>query len=560
MVKISLKELNEEYKKLIQNPLFQQWRKTHKENVGFYNGNLFLDYETMQKLQKQGVKPLSCNLIAPTVNVLLGIEIQNEYRIKVNVTNMTDDARDFEDAINQYFCVLQNKEEFAGNLRRALKDSVIGGIGFVRVCYKDHQPQVEYINPLNIVWDFTDKTPDFTGQYTIVTWENLHKSEIRLRYGLKNYAKLRFEDDYSIAKYDDDELEHDLSQYKYPNRVYTFRKKEVMKGWQGYTEEGELVQTIKEDIAKVLQETEETQLAVNTNTVICQGIILDRNIEEPVVVGGEIPIIPMIYQRDDKFIPKGLVSTIRDLQMGFNLSFSRITAYANTEKTHAYISNVNDRELLVNNPELLIRPNAVVILTPQDKIETIRPNEAVQQQARLIETYMEFIKKASGIEDESKGIQTNAQSGIAQQQRDINSLRCNAFLYDNFKRFKKRIGGLILQQLQNSFDTDIVVRMLDDEEKNVLVLNQVIEDADGNIQIINDLSTKKWNISIEQSPADSTTRAQKRLDLLSIAQTPLAPYIMKSKEWLGLFVSNPGKVMKEIQETTMQEQGLQPQK
>lgn len=550
---VSIEELNREYRKLIQHPSFLNWREDYQAFLDWYSGKNSIKKTRIKELKNQGIDPLNCNVIAPLVNVLLGIEIQNEYRIKVNVTNMTDDARNFEDGINQYFCVLQNNEEFIKNIRLALKDCLIGGLGFVRVCYKNHEPQLDYIDPLHIVLDFNDDTYNFSRQNSVVIWEDLHENDIKLKYGAKQCSSLKFGRQEYARKYFSNDLEGDLISTFKDNRVYTFYKKEITPGWEGEDGEGNIVKTVNEELADKLNNVYDTTLTINTNTVICQGKIIARNAAEPIVVNGEIPIVTMVYNREAGEAPRGLVQQLTNLQEGFNIALSRLTAYVNTEKTYAYIENVADRELLVNNPDLLVRPNAVVVLTPQDKIETVRPLEAINYQTQLLTNYLDLMKKTSGVEDETKGIPTNAVSGVAQQQRDISSMRCNAFLYDNFKTFKKRIGKHILQQLQNSFDTDIVVRMLDDDEKQAVVLNHVVQREDGSYEILNDLSLQKWNISIEQAPADSTTRLQKRLDLLSLSQTPLAPYIMKSKEWLGLFVSNPAKVLKEIQETTAQE-------
>lgn len=553
-------ELERIYRRLVQNDLFLKWRANIEFSYKLYSGEFIASEASLESLARQKIKPLKCNLLAPVINVLTGVEIQNEYRIKANITNMADDARDLEDGLNQYLMVLQNKGEFATSLRRALKDCIIGGLGFVRVWYEQHEHRVSYIPPYNVAIDFSDITPNFSKQYSVVTWEDLHPEEIKSRFGLDTFNKLSF-DETNLLRHQTLTSASFLSSSLYAsdiqNRLFTFRLRETVPGYCGRLEE-KYIHTDDKKIAPFLEECKEEEVTVNKIYTVCQGQIIDEKLEEPKVINGEIPIIPLVFLRDYQLLPRGLCCQLADLQESFNIALSRATAFANTEKIFIYAQDPSIRALLSEekNVSLVTRPNAVVVLSPEDRVEIVRPNEAIAQQARIMEQCVFLIKKVSGIEDDSKGTPTNAVSGVAQQQRDIHSLRTNAFIYDNFKEFKKRLGKIILQQLVYSADTDIAVKLLDEGEQRCILLNHVVTTREGKTLLLNDVSAQQWNISIEQAPVDTSTRTQQRLDLLSIAQTPFAPYILKSKEWLGLFVSNPGKVMKEIQETIQQEQQL----
>lgn len=569
--KVKIETLDEYYKELVAHPLFTSWRENHDKSLGFYSGDLIINQNTKELLTTQGVDPIACNLIAQNVNSLCGIEIQNSYRIKVNVTNDTADARNFEDAINQYLTNLQNDQAFESAVRSAFKDAIIGGLGFVSVRYVNHKPEVHYINPYNIAIDFRDNSRMFDRQQVVFTWEDLHENEIKLQYGLSNYNRLKFnkgvQNRHEVFTYANitetkqclQTLAQSLTDTEFQNRVFTAYCVEVVDGWQGSiitesTVDGHdntvVVKTIDPQIGIKLPNAERVPTSVVIKTSICQGKILKQELEEPVVMDGQIPIIPMVYQRGYNFEPKGLVNQIEDVQEGFNIAFSRLNAYANTAKTIATIANVNTRQQFVENPENAIKPNAVLAFAPGDKIEVIYPSEAITQQKTLLDAHMLFMKRACGIEDETKGIQTNAVSGIAQQQRDINSMRTNAFVFDNFKAFKKRIGKAVLQQLQYSYDTDIVVNLMDGDKRRNVVLNHVIEYADNTIEIFNDISVQRFNISIEQAPDEYTTRVQKQAEfkaILPFLTNPSALMLLRSKkfvEWLG--ISNPEELIQEL--------------
>jgi hypothetical protein len=564
--KIKIETLNEYYKELISHPTFTSWRENYDKSLGFYSGDLIINSNTKALLEQQEIDPISCNLIAQNVNSLCGIEIQNSYRIKVNVTNDTADARNFEDAINQYLMDLQNDQVFESAVRSAFKDAIIGGLGFVLVRHINRKPEVYYINPYNIVIDFRDSSRMFERQQVIFTWEDLHQNEIKRLYGVGNYNRLRFDNKFSqngVAYANTVEVKQRLQTLassmedtEFQNRVFTAYCVEIVDGWQGNIDSTDdnktIIKTVDPQIGIQLPNAEKVPLSVVIKTSICQGKILKQELDGPVVIDGQIPIIPMVYQRGYNFEPKGLVSQIEEVQEGFNIALSRMNAYANTSKTIATIANANVRQEFVENPQNAIKPNAVLALAPGDRVDVIHPTEAITQQKSLLEAHMLFMKRACGIEDETKGIQTNAVSGIAQQQRDINSMRTNAFVFDNFKAFKKRIGKIVLQQLQYSYDTDIVVNLMDGDKRKNIILNNIIEYGDGTYEVINDISAQRFNISIEQTPDEYTTRAQKQAEfkaVLPFLTNPSALVLLQSKkfvEWLG--ISNPDELIQELRQ------------
>lgn len=562
-----LEKLEAKYNKFRGNNLFQMWRNQYIDALNWYNGSVFMEDDILETLRKTEVIPISCNVLATALNVLLGIELQNEYRIKVIVTNQIDDARNYEEGLNEYFLALQNKQEFAGNIRSAFKDCLIGGLGFVKVDFVDREVILKRINPLNIVFDMSDETLDYGNQYTIFTWEDLRQEEIKYRfYKSNNYNKLKFHDkEYYDFDINYNDLSDSILNTGYHNRVYTIHRITIEKGWRGFVKQRpsdnsenaneSLVKTINKNVVEEISKEnrwsslEETMLKVYSSIKICQGHVLESTLVDPVVVDEGLPIAIMTYNQDSMSFPKGFVSRMKKLQGALNVALSRVTSYANTEKVFIRLESQADREEINKDPSFIVAPNAVVTLGPNDSVEIVKPNEAIAQQTRLIEMYLEFFKKESGIEDESKGIQTNATSGIAQQQRDIASMRANAFLYDSFKRFKKKIGTFILQQLSNSYENDIIVHLLDNDEKQYITFNKVEFDNQGNPIILNGLDKINFNITIQEAPAHNTSKEQKRLDLQALSQSPLIPYILKSKTLMGYFFENPAKILKEIKES-----------
>ena len=227
---------------MVQHPAFRRWRAEHIDSIKYYDGEKGFTQQEHSLLVKNGITPVTCNFVAPNVNTILGIELQNEYNIKVQISSDDSEAKDCEDALNQYFYELQSKYDINTAQRRALRDALIGGLGFCNVKYVNAEPLVTYINPLNIVLDFNDETPDFSKQYCIYTWEDLDKTELQLRLSPADFAKLKFSDDYRQNRMDYNQTLSDslgATQY-YEGRLYTRHALEVHRGYRGKVSNGVL--------------------------------------------------------------------------------------------------------------------------------------------------------------------------------------------------------------------------------------------------------------------------------------------------------------------------------
>jgi len=549
---LDIEELNEEYKNLIKNPDFVYWRSMHIRNLRYYLGEEGINSRGLKNLKKRNIQPIECNIVSPLIHTIQGIEMQTSYDINVQVNATGEEAGECEEALNQYFYDIQSDEEYAQNIRLAFRDGLIGGLGFCRVFYDRDIPKIKHISPLNIAFDFYDQTSQFTNQYCIYTWEDLPKTAIRLLLGETEFKKLKFTkatDDYFNSL---NRLANDLTNDdNFNHRVFIRHGIEVRDGYQGYLN-GDLFYTLDKKIGEKLQNSKEVPITINTMTTIIQGRIVKSVVQEPLVINGKIPIAIFSCNRVDGAVPKGLLESVVSVQSGFNMALSKSIAYANAEKTILHIGSTADRAKYEEAPEVLTQPNSVIFLAPEDRYEVQKSNDVVAQQIGFMNLFNDYLKKVTGLEDESKGVPTNAISGVALQQRDINSLRSTAFIFNNFKCFKKQIGTFILQQLQSSLQTDIVINMRGEENARKIVLNQVIEDNNTNTyKVKNDITCMKWNIVIKQTPSEMTMKEKEKENLIELLNSPIASLALQSERLLGLFVSNP-KAMKEELNKIMQ--------
>lgn len=538
---MDIEEIDQEYQNLIKNQDFKTWRYSYLKNLSYFLGESGIERKQLKILAKNGISPVFFNVIAPVVNTILGIAIQTDYGINVSVNHDSDEARECEQGLNQYFFDVMNSSDFSTSCLRAFKDGLIGGLGFCHVCYKNLAPCIEYISPLNIVLNFRDLSPDFKHQNVIFTWEDLPEQEIQLLFSSNEFRKLKFSrQDKDIDK-DLSFLAPDLSNNpRYSNRVFMRHGLEIREGYRGYSD-GALFYTLDKKIGEELEDWEQIPLTINTITYICQGRILKSLVQDPLVLNGRIPISIFVCNRDTGTIPHGVMNNLTTVQSCFNIALSKSIAYSNSEKTVVQISNLADRAKYEQEPEVFNHPNSVVFLAPEDRISSIRPNDATAQQIGFIRLFDSYLKNTSGLQDESKGIQTNAVSGVAVQHRDINSLRSTSFIFNNFKSFKKNIGEFLLQQLKYNWETDLAVNLREEKTKKRIILNHVVNNS-----IKNNIALYKWTINIRQTLPDATMKDQEKQFLLELLNSPIASIALQSETLLGLFVNNPKELKKEL--------------
>ena len=113
-----------------------------------------------------------------------------------------------------------------------------------------------------------------------------------------------------------------------------------------------------------------------------------------------------------------------------------------------------------------------VILLPKDSKFQVSSNAQLgEEQLKIVDLYLNLIQRVTGIYDEMLGIQTNATSGVAQNIRQVNSVRNNVFAFDNFSQMKKREARFLLNMIQAGGDMNLAVELLSQEERTSIILN-----------------------------------------------------------------------------------------
>lgn len=167
------------------------------------------------------------------------------------------------------------------------------------------------------------------------------------------------------------------------------------------------------------------------------------------------------------------------------------------------------------------------------------------------------MKRVTGIHDEMLGVQTNATSAVAQNVRQVNSVRNNVFAFDNFSEMKKREASFLLAMIQTSADENLAVQVLTDEEKEWLVLNLAVE-KDGDILLENDISHLPLSLYIEEVPDFRSTFEEQKAMLESLLGNANANWMMLSPKLLQMLGIRDGeKIAQEMGQVMQAKQQME---
>lgn len=146
-----------------------EWRAESDKQADYYDGNQ-LDAATLEALREHDLGPLQDNLIKPTIDSVLGIEVKTR-------TDWTATADDEEHADLALVISAKLKEvERETRADRAIADAYAGQLkaGFAAVEVSrnsnphDYPYRVNYIHRREIFWDFRSQKPDWSDARYII--------------------------------------------------------------------------------------------------------------------------------------------------------------------------------------------------------------------------------------------------------------------------------------------------------------------------------------------------------------------------------------------------------
>ncbi|PFW92924.1 hypothetical protein AWC38_SpisGene25740, partial [Stylophora pistillata] len=237
--------------------------------------------------------------------------------------------------------------------------------------------------------------------------------------------------------------------------------------------------------------------------------------------------IPCLWtRRFEDGVPEGWLSVMKDIQRESNYRRTKLVNNLNSFK-----AVIDSDAFQGKTPEQvrqeLKRPDSVLIKTPGSMLDIESNQGLAAGQFEMLERGDYELQQVSGIYDDALGKETNAQSGVAIQQRQINSVRNQVFAFDNLRMMKKREAKLLLDLIQGGGDEFMEAQILTEEERETILLN-VVREVQGEKVVFNDIRTLPLSIYVEEVPDFESSLQEQQEALQALLGNANASLIMQS--------------------------------
>lgn len=489
---------------------------------------------------REGRPSLTVNKLAQYINQVVNEARQAKQEIKV--VGVDDQA---DKTVAEVMTGLIRNIEYNSRAdvatETAYEQAVAGGIGYfgVNTCYAGEDTFDQDIkfrtfeNFLAVKLDCDSSMPDGSDADWGFVEDKMHRDDFEAEYG--TYKSDAVPDSFADYWHDDDDVFI---------REYWERTREPVKLtlWSdGVTrKDGEKVPPG----ATVVKEREARE-----HRVKMYKIAGDRVLSQYDFPASYIPIFPVYGKRmnvQGKLYIMGLVRFARDPQKMFNywrsataekIALAPRTPIMATPKMIEGYENIWNS---INNkayPWVPFNPDPSAPGGMPQRISTeaeINGMMMANQEAEM------DIKASIGIHDPVLGQASGSQSGRAilalQKQGDTSTFNYS----DNLARAKAQAGRVIVQLIGKLYDTPRIVRVLGEDGAASLVrINQEVPDAMGGMQVLNDVTTGKYDVEVKTGPSYSSRRMEASQGMLDFVQAVpqagplLASDLAKLQDWPG---------------------------
>lgn len=559
---------------------FQQWRQEATDAYGLYESWGHWTQEELDDLAEQGIAPMTINKIAPRLNNVTGAEIQTRTKTIFRPRSRSQKEKETAEALSNLAMFVEDKNNSTHILSLVGHDSRICGLGWHEFDVQDGVILESRANPLDVVPDFRDRTPGMTnqGHTSKFCWlprdvakqkfpDSAEDLDVSSGWGLNAAVSgmdaLRLT---SLGAYWDQEtdeiciVEH---HYRVPADYY-----EVV------TRSLRLVTTFDKDEAERLARfrpgTRKKDYDKKKGFKVCiayfTGDKLLKHLDETNYYQlspskGVFLLTPTVCFRETiTGKPYGLVRAAKDPQRRYNKTKTRLTWLQSATQVIAEADAADENRLRSEAG----RPDGVLIVKASKKLELVRHEQAIAQHQQILQGDDKDIQDALGIYDESLGIETNANSGIAIQRRQTGTSRNQALILDNALASRKVWAEKLLRLVQSVFTEQVAFWVTDDQgEVQQLVLNQPEVDENGKPIEKNgepvikyDIRTGDYDVYVEQIPDVATqTEYARELVLKALQAVGVQGVTPGLLDLMG--VPQSSKLMEEFTQGLPQQQAAQ---
>ncbi|WP_447403799.1 portal protein [Escherichia coli] len=528
-----------------------KWRDAANKACAYYDGDQ-LPPEVLQVLKDRGQPMTIHNLIAPTVDGVLGMEAKTRTDLLVMSDEPDDETEKLAEAINAEFadaCRL-------GNMNKARSDAyaeqIKAGLSWVEV-RRNSDPfgpefKVSTVSRNEVFWDWLSREADLSDCRWLMRRRWMDTDEAKATFpGMTQVIDYAIDDwrgfvDTTVTEGQPSPLMSAWEEYQSWDRkenewlqrerrrvllqvVYyrTFERLPVIE-----LSNGRVVAFDKNNLMHaVAVASGRVQVRVGRVSRIREAwfvgphFIVDRPCSAP---QGMFPLVPFWgYRKDKTGEPYGLISRAIPAQDEVNFRRIKLTWLLQAKRVimDEDATQLSDNELM----EQIERPDGIIKLNPARKnqksvADVFRVEQDFQvasQQFQVMQESEKLIQDTMGVYSAFLGQDSNASSGVAISNLVEQGATTLAEINDNYQFACQQVGRLLLAYLLDGLkkrrNHAVVINRDDRQRRQTIVLN-----AEGdNGELTNDISRLNTHIAlapVQQTPAFKAQLAQRMSEVI----------------------------------------------
>jgi len=229
-----------------------------------------------------------------------------------------------------------------------------------------------------------------------------------------------------------------------------------------------------------------------------------QDVESP-YLHEKFPFTPIwAFRRDRDNQPYGTIRNMRDPQEDLNKRRSKALHILSTNRVIADEDAVEDWD---ETEEQVARPDGIIKKVRGSDFEIKNDTALAKEHVALMIQDMQFLEGASGVTEENRGEVTNATSGTAIGLRQTQGSVVTADLFDNLRFAIQLHGEKKLSLIEQYYSEPKVIRITNDRgSQEFMNINMPGQDADGALEIENDITKTKADFIVDTKTFNETVR------------------------------------------------------
>ncbi|KYN88892.1 portal protein [Vibrio cidicii] len=531
------------------------WRSAAKVANAYYDGDQ-LSPKVREKLEERNQPTTVHNLIAPTIDGVLGMEAKTRTDLLVCADDPDEQMELMAEAVNAEFSDAARLGRLDKARSEAYASMIKSGVGFVEA-YRNPNPfgpkyKIKPVPRDEVFWDWFSTEGDWSDCRWVMRMRWMDIDELATlvpdKASILEYAKKDWKGFIDVENLEGldplltsahqafNNWSRDHSEYLSHNRerirlqvVYVrhIERKPVVE-----TQDGRVVEFNPNDLPQAMA------IAMGRATVRQAQVsrikeewyagmyhLLSRDCEAPF---GMFPIVPFWgFRKDASGEPYGLIARAIPAQDEVNFRRIKLTWLLQAKRVlmDEDATNMSQQQILeeVERPDGLIKlnPNRKNQKSIADVFQVQQDFNIAAQQFNVMQDSMKLIQDTMGVYGAFLGQESNATSGIAIANLVEQGATTLAEINDNYNFGSQLLGelllGYILEDMKQQQNKAIVINRDDKRKRKTVVVNEVSEDG----LINNDLTRLRAHIAlapIQQTAAYKSQLAERMM--MITAQLP----------------------------------------